>query len=92
MADISHDDGLAAPDPDDLDADRYELILQAQALTHLLESLIESSDDQGHEPNDPRGLRQQQYACIRSLRMHLAEVEALSNAITEAGRSGSKRN
>lgn len=84
MADIPDDDGLAAPDPADLDADRYELMLQANALTHILEGLIESGDNQVTNPNDPRSLKQKQYACLRALRMHLAEAEALSDAIDKA--------
>ncbi len=84
MADTSHDDVLAAPDPDDLDAERYELMLEAKALTHILEGLIESGDNEGRNPNDPSSLKQKQYACLRALRMHLAEAEALSDAIDKA--------
>ncbi|MCP5281152.1 MAG: hypothetical protein H6930_06130 [Rhodoferax sp.] len=72
------------PDLDNLDADRHELILQAKALTYMLEDLIESGNSEGTDPNAPQGLQQKQYACIRSLRMHIAEIEALSNAIDKA--------
>ena len=84
MADIPSDEGLAEPNANDLDADRYELMLQANALTHILEGLIESGDDQISDPNDPRSLKQKQYACLRALRMHLAEAEALSDSIDKA--------
>jgi len=81
------------PDADNLDADRHQLLLQAKALTHMLEDLIESSGNYGADPNAPHGLKQKQYACIRSLRYHLAEVEALSaataDAVIDKGKGGS---
>lgn len=89
MVDISHDDGLAEPDPGDLHAECHELVLQAQALTHLLKNLVETGDGQETDPNDSRSLKQRQYASIRILEMYMAEAEALSKAIDEAQRSGS---
>lgn len=88
MANTPNDDGLAEPDPSDLDAERYELMLEAQALAHTIEGLIESGDDQVTNPGDPANLKQRQYACLRALRMHLAEVGALSDAIERAKDGG----
>lgn len=77
-------DPKAPRDPEDCQFDQVELLQQAKALTHILEDLIESSGNDGEDPNAPHGLKQKQYACVRALRMHLAEVEALSNAIAGA--------
>jgi hypothetical protein len=77
-------------DPGEHEFDQVELIMQAKALTYMLEDLIESSDNNGADPNAPDGLKQKQYACVRALRMHLAEVEALSNALAVATITKSK--
>ncbi len=61
--------------------DLYELILQSKALTHLLEDQLEfSNNGLSEDPGDVRGWLQQQYACIRSLRMH---IDAIQNAVGE---------
>lgn len=56
----------------DANGDLHELILQSKALTYVLEGQLENSNvGLSKDPDDVRGLLQQQYACIRSLRMHL---------------------
>lgn len=77
-------DPKAPRDLEDCQFEQVELLQEAKALTHILEDLIENSGNDGTDPNAPDGLRQKQYACIRSLQFYLAEVEALSDAIAGA--------
>jgi hypothetical protein len=76
---------LKAPrDPEDCQFEQVELLQEAKALTDILEDLIVSSGNDGTDPNAPDGLKQKQYACIRSLQFYLAEVEALSAMVAGA--------
>lgn len=84
MADTSDGNAPAGQEPEDIDPERSELMVDAKSIARELECLIDNAEERGSHTSDPSGIRQKQKASLRVLRMYIDEVEALSAAITEA--------